>query len=505
MSENEEMAAIGYAGMLIASFSIVFLLIIWSKRKSVVINWPVFGMLPGLAWNISRVHDFATDLLMQNGGTFMFKGPWFTGMDFVLTSDPMNVNHFLSRNFSNYLKGNEYKEIFEPLGDGILAVDSDIWKIQRRIIHSLFHNKRFKAAVERILNHKISNGLFPVLENASKLGNVVDLQDIVQRLTFDNICMLIVGFDPKCLSVELPRVAIEKAFHDMEEAGLHRHLVPSSIWKLQRFLQVGKEKTFRIAWKVLESFVVQHISSKRQQQLNQLETDDFNVLTYFLSEVEENGINIKSDKFLTDMAFNLLGAGRDTIAAALVWFFWAVGTHPLVEKKIYQEMKDNLQMKENHTFSFEELNKLVYLHAVICEVLRLYPTIPFDHMMSIEEDTLPSGIKIPGNQKLIYSLYSMGRMEEIWGKDCLEFRPERWISKNGEIVHVPSYKFIAFNTGPRSCLGKNLTFIQMKAIASAVISNYCFQVVRTYPAKPTPSIVLYMKDGLEVRVSKRHN
>ncbi|WCJ21154.1 cytochrome P450 family 96 subfamily A polypeptide 1 [Euphorbia peplus] len=500
------MASIGYtAGMLIiAFFSMAFLWIIWSKRNLVVIDWPVLGMIPGLAWNIYRVHDFATDLLMQNGGTFMLKGPWFGNMDFVLTSDPMNVNHFLSRNFPNYLKGNEYKEIFEPLGDGILAADSDIWKIQRRIVHSLFHNKRFKAAVERILNQKISNGLFPVLENASKLGNVVDLQDIIQRLTFDNICMLIVGFDPECLTVEFPRVAIEKAFHDMEEASLHRHLVPSRFWKLLRFLQVGKEKTFRTAWKVLENFVVQHISTKRQQ-VNNPETDDFDVLTYFLSEVEEKGIDIKSDKFLTDMAFNLLGAGRDTIAAALVWFFWVVGTHPSVEKKIYQEMKANLPTDQGlRIFGFEELNKLVYLHAVICEVLRLYPTIPFNHMMSIHEDTLPSGLKIPGSQKLVYSLYTMGRMEEIWGKDCLEFRPERWISKNGEIVHVPSYKFIAFNTGPRSCLGKNLTFIQMKAIASAVILNYCFQVVRTFPAKPTPSIVLYMKDGLEVRVSKRN-
>jgi len=45
---------------------------------------------------------------------------------------------------------------------------------------------------------------------------------------------------------------------------------------------------------------------------------------------------------------------------------------------------------------------------------------------------------------IVYSLYSIGRVEEIWGEDCFEFKLERWISKKGEIIHVPSYKFIAF-------------------------------------------------------------
>ena len=48
-------------------------------------------------------------------------------------------------------------------------------------------------------------------------------------------------------------------------------------------------------------------------------------------------------------------------------------------------------------------------------------------------------------------------------------KPERWISESGGKVHVPSFKFIAFNAGPRTCIGKDTAFIQMKIIASAII------------------------------------
>ena len=63
-------------------------------------------------------------------------------------------------------------------------------------------------------------------------------------------------------------------------------------------------------------------------------------------------------------------------------------------------------------------------------------------------------------------------MKDIWGGDCLEFKPERWINEQGGINNIPSHKFIAFNAGPRSCLGQDLSFFQMKTIVTAIIWNY---------------------------------
>lgn len=100
-------------------------------------NWPVVGMLPGLACNLDRIFDlFTCDILDLCGGTFKFKGPWFPSLDFVLTSNPMNVNYILSKKFLNYEKGSEFWEIFNPFGEGIITSDSDSWKSQKKSLQS---------------------------------------------------------------------------------------------------------------------------------------------------------------------------------------------------------------------------------------------------------------------------------------------------------------------------------------------------------------------------------
>jgi len=52
---------------------------------------------------------------------------------------------------------------------------------------------------------------------------------------------------------------------------------------------------------------------------------------------------------------------------------------------------------------------------------------------------------------ILYSIYSAERLERVWGNDCLEFKPERWISNDGKLKHEPAYKFLAFHYGLRAC------------------------------------------------------
>uniref|UniRef100_N1QQ84 Cytochrome P450 86A2 n=1 Tax=Aegilops tauschii TaxID=37682 RepID=N1QQ84_AEGTA len=122
-----------------------------------------------------------------------------------------------------------------------------------------------------------------------------------------------------------------------------------------------------------------------------------------------------------------------------------------------------------------------YLHAALSEALRLYPSVPVDHKEVVEDEVFPDGTVLKKGTKVIYAMYSMGRMESIWGEDCREYRPERWL-KDGRFMGESAYKFTAFNGGPRLCLGQDFAH---------------------YPVAPKLALTLFMKHGLKVTLAKR--
>lgn len=220
-------------------------------------------------------------------------------------------------------------------------------------------------------------------------------------------------------------------------------------------------------------------------------------------------LNPSDNKFLKDIILAYIIAGRDTIASAFTWFFWLLSENPKVVTKIRQEISTNLprteSSQEKPSFDPNELNKLVYLHGALYESMRLYPPVPFERKSSIEPDVLPSGHKVEANSKVVIVLYALGRMKAIWGEDASKFKPERWVSKtgNGNLRHEPSFKFLPFNAGPRSNLGKQLAMILMKTVVVEILQNFDIEVVKGQKIEPLPGLILRMKHGLKVTITKR--
>ncbi|KAL8494091.1 hypothetical protein ACS0TY_025035 [Phlomoides rotata] len=474
----------------------------WRNHKKRGRGWPLIGMLPALLLNVGRIHDVCTEALRRTRrGTFLFRGPLFTNMEILATVNPANVHYIMSANFKNFPKGRQFKDMFDVLGEGIFNSDSETWRVQRKVTRGLIGHHRFQRCLVKISREKVACGLVPVLEAACGEKRVVDLQDVFQRLTFDTTCVLVTGYDPGCLSVNFPDVPFSKAMDDAEEAIFMRHVLPERVWKLRRWLGIGSERKLAEARVVLDEVIGRYITVKREElgRGGGVETEEAaDLLTSYIEVLGQD-----DEKFLRDTILNLMIAGRDTTSSALTWFTWLVSMNPRVEKKIREELRWVCSEEKWHVFEVEETRKLVYMHGALCEALRLYPPVPFQSKEPTEGDILPSGHYVHPKMKVMFFLYAMGRMESIWGDDCLEFKPERWISERGTIKHEPSYKFLAFNAGPRTCLGKEVAFTQMKAVAATMIHNYRVSVVEGHIIVPNCSVILYMRDGLKVRVTKR--
>ena len=311
------------------------------------------------------------------------------------------------------------------------------------------------------------------------------------------------GFDPGCLSIDLPSVPFANAIDDCEDVVFFRYAMPMRWWKFLRWLRVGQEKKMALACKTINDFMDTLISQKMANRLS--EEEDGDVAPDLISSYLK-GTAVES-RFLKDTALNLLLAGRDTTSTALTWFFYVISQHPEVEKKILDELKP---ISEAHTFEenpivfkVEELKSAIYLNAALHEALRLFPPVPLEHKSPATAEVLPTGHKVEPGMKILVNLYAMARIEGIWGKDCREYKPERWITEAGTLKHEPSYKFLSFNSGPRTCLGKDMAFSQMRVVAATMIHNFRIKMVQGHVVVPALSIILHIKRGLMVNVETR--
>ncbi|KAI3778489.1 hypothetical protein L2E82_07831 [Cichorium intybus] len=158
------------------------------QRTVIPTNWPILGMMPKILINAHRIHDYATDILLQSSGTFRVKGPWFANMDLLLITNPLDVYHVLSKNFNNYPRGDAFRKIFRFLGDGLISSDGRLWEINHKVTISVLKHAGFQDFLETVVWNKVENGLLPILESICERCTAADLQDIFQRFTFDTIC-----------------------------------------------------------------------------------------------------------------------------------------------------------------------------------------------------------------------------------------------------------------------------------------------------------------------------
>lgn len=88
--------------------------------------------------------------------------------------------------------------------------------------------------------------------------------------------------------------------------------------------------------------------------------------------------------------------------------------------------------------------------------------VPINVRMANKDTHLPVGGGADGKSPLfirkghevMYSVYTMHRLPEVWGHDAGEYRPERWEKMR------PGWAYIPFNGGPRICIGQQFALTE---------------------------------------------
>ncbi|KAA0053903.1 cytochrome P450 94A1-like [Cucumis melo var. makuwa] len=488
------------------SFSIYFLFFTSTKSKSKpqqgFKHFPFVGTLPLFLLNRHRFLDWSTEVLRNcRTNTAVFKRPG--KVHGVITANPLVVEHILKTQFENYPKGERFISLLEDfLGRGIFNSDGEIWKVQRKTASYEFNTKSLRNFVMENVRVEIQSRLLPIFGKACETERILDLQDVLERFAFDNVCKLAFNYDPACLGGDgTAATEFMRAFEHAAtlSSGRFMYAFPGS-YKVKKFFNIGSEKTLKESIAVVHKFAEDIIHSRLEEKKTTQIENDQDLLSRFMGDQNN------SPQFLRDIIISFILAGRDTTSSALTWFFWILSSRPDVEQKILAELetiRTKAHKEIGEMYSFDELRDMHYLQAALSETLRLYPPVPVDTKACRNDDVLPDGTFIGKSWFVTYHTYAMGRMESIWGKDYGEFSPERWL-ENGVCKTESPFRFPIFHAGPRMCLGKDMAYIQMKSIAAAVIEKFEVEMVEKKKSpKHLLSLTLRMENGLQVMIKRR--
>ncbi|MED6200243.1 hypothetical protein PIB30_083194 [Stylosanthes scabra] len=420
----------------------------------------------------------------------------------IVTANPSNVEYILKTNFFNFPKGKPFTHVLgDFLGNGIFNVDGDRWFSQRKVASHEFSARSLREFLMYTLAEEVHRRLVPALEGVSYGDDgVLDLQEILTRFSFNVICKFAMGSGNVCsLDPCVPVSSLWRAFNVAAAISARRGAAPLFvIWKVKRLLRVGSERRLKEAVLEVHTHVMNMIHEKKkkrkkkeEEEKEMMKSNREDLMSRLICGGYEGDV-------IRDMVISFVMAGKDTTSAALTWFFWILSHYPHVEEKILKEAE------ANEPLNYESLKRLNFLKACLCESMRLFPPVAWDSKHASCDDVLPDGTVVKAGDRVTYFPYGMGRMEELWGLDRFEFRPERWYI-GGKWSEVSPFKFPIFQAGPRVCLGKEMAFVQMKYVVVAILKRFRIRPVSTNKPTFVPLLTAHMAGGLKILISNREN
>jgi len=485
---------------------------------------PILENLIDLLRSTDRMHEWTmTGMQETDFAPFLIRAPGTP--DKTILCSPEAFEEVFKTHFDAFPKGEfQIGILHDLLGDGIFAVDGDQWAAQRKTASRLFTMRSLRETMTTSIR-KHTGVLQGIFDRASSTGETLDLFNLFNRFTIEAFAEIGFGVSMGCLDSEHEH-PFQRAFEGVQRHAARRFMYPTWFWKLRRWLNIGTERLLRLDLEVIDSTVLGIIeqSMAHREQVHQTinvngnrndhSSDKTDIVSLYLDNYAaitgDNSPSSFDPRLLRDVVVNFLIAGRDTTAQALSWFFYCLDRNPHVATKIRDELRDKIPELfdgRDKAPTMEQVGRLVYLDAALRETLRLYPSVAMSTKDANRDVILSDGTPVRAGTTVLLPFYAMGRNPHVWGPDAAEYKPERWLetvpdSKKPRVKNESAFKFIAFNAGPRTCLGMNLAMLEMKITVAALLSRFHVTLTRPEDVTYDFSVTLPIKGGLPAVVKR---
>ncbi len=413
---------------------------------------------PGETWfSARRTRGFTVDPLRLLLDAYERFGPVFTMRVFhsnnVFMIGP-EANHYMTVSHAGNFSWREghMGDLAVLLGDGLLTIDGEFHRRSRRIMVPAFHHEAIAATLVT-MRAEIERALAGWPD-----GGRIDIYRATRRVALRIAMRALFGLDPDRAGTDMARNF---------EQGL-------GFWANDYWLQVirGPGTPFARLQKArvaLDRVILGEIARRRREHVRGQD-----VLSMLLDAHDEDG-NRLDDRQVRDEVMTLLFAGHDTTTSTIAFMFYELARHPEIVVALREE-QDRLLGGEPPDAAMLMSGRLEQLEMVLDETLRLYPPAWIGARKSLSTYEF-AGQAVPGGVYVNYSSWVSQHLPHVFARPE-EFRPERFAPEAK--AALPKGAYVPFGGGSRICIGMRFGQLEVKAIASALVARFDFELEHGY-------------------------
>jgi cytochrome P450 len=154
-------------------------------------------------------------------------------------------------------------------------------------------------------------------------------------------------------------------------------------------------------------------------------------------------------------------AGHDTTSTTLAYSLWALGHHPAIQDRVF----DEVSALGDRPLTPDDVPRLGHTVRVLHEALRLCPPGAGTPRL-LKRDLAVDGYRLEAGTVAVISFYAMHRDPKLWN-DPLKFDPDRFLPERSQ--GRSRWQYLPFGGGPRSCIGDHFAMLEATLALATLI------------------------------------
>ncbi|KAJ3242326.1 hypothetical protein HDU81_005079 [Chytriomyces hyalinus] len=435
----------------------------------------------------------------------------------VLVYSSTGLRHVFGTHASRYGKDSKtFEQLNRVLGKGLLTVEDNLHKHHRAIINPVFRVKHINSLVPTFIASGVEmrNAWNAKLSTATSNQLEVELSEEMSKPTLDVIGRAGFGYEFNAVSDGQSPLYEQYKFvlsrFNISEALINT-LLPFLNWIVPSRKRARTQ--FNLAAAEIQRNCREILETRKAAVASEKDAANDLVSVLLKANHAENEKSRLTDEDVMAQAMTFLAAGHETTSVALTWTLDFLANNPKVQQTLLAELRTQMPRPDSEPSLEYITSTKTYLDAVCKESLRLVPPAPLTSRIALQDDEI-DGYFISKGTTVFVSPAVNHRLEEFWGPDVLEFKPERWMSSspdsNGEADHEadssatgkPYGAYMPFLLGPRNCIGQRFAVLEMKALLAVFVRGFEFVKVEQGIVKKKLLLTWKPNPGLQMKIQK---